>query len=265
MREPIDYTAFDIPQISQTMFYPQKVWGPPPNGAVDHAVPVAEGITISARFYPRDYTSPTILFFHGNGEIACQYDDIAPMYHEAGANLFVADFRGYGRSGGAPTFSTMIADSRAVYEYFRDYLASAGYRGPRFVKGRSMGCHSAVEIAAQFQGELNGMISESGSGSIDRMAERWGLQADSPALQETVRPHREKIQSIALPLLVIHGEWDELLPVELAIELYDTIGSDDKSLEIVPRAGHNDLLWVGRDQYFEAVRKFIVEHADKSG
>ena len=260
MAEPIDYTAFDLPEICQLMFYPQRVWLPPPEGADDHLVPVADGVSVSARFYPRDPRSPSILSFHGNGEIACQYDDIAPYYQQAGANLFVADFRGYGRSSGTPSFSTMIADARAVYEYFRQHLVSVGFSGPRFVKGRSLGCHSAVEVAARFQGELSGWISESGSAATERMAARWGLSLDSRAMQETFRLHKEKIQSITLPFLVIHGERDDLVPVETAIDLYDTVGSQDKSMELIPRAGHNDLLWVGREQYFEAVRKFLAEH-----
>ena len=260
MAELVDYTPFDRPEISQMMFYPQRVWSPAPEGASDHAIPVADGVTISARFYPRDAQSPSILFFHGNGEIACQYDDIAPMYNQVGANFFAADFRGYGLSGGAPSFSAMISDSSVVYEYFRDFLAFNGYSGPRFVKGRSLGCHSAVEVAARYGSELKGFISESGSAAAERMASRWGLSLDSPDMQETLRLHREKVASISLPFLVIHGEWDDLVPVESAIDLYDSVGSEDKGMELIQKAGHNDLMWMGRDQYFAAVGKFLAAH-----
>ena len=261
MAEPIDYTAFDLPQISEVMFYPQRVWGPPPEGASDHMIPVADGVLVSGRFYPKDKALPSILFFHGNGEVACQYDDIAPHYNAAGANLFVVDYRGYGRSkGGVPSFSRMIADARACYGYFKEMLASQAFTGPRFVKGRSLGCQSAVEVAARFQGELRGVISESGAATTERTAKRWGLDLDTPALREMVRLHREKVRSITLPLLVIHGEMDELIPVETAMELYNTVGSQDKTIEIIPQAGHNDLLWLGFQQYFDAVRSFLTKH-----
>ena len=104
----MDYSLLDLPQISQAMFYQQQIWSPAPAGASDHMIPVAPGVSISGRFYPRDLESPSILFFHGNGEVACQYDSLAPFYTNAGANLFIADFRGYGRSGGKPSFSRMI-------------------------------------------------------------------------------------------------------------------------------------------------------------
>ena len=257
MNEPIDYSLFDRPEISMIMFYPQRVWSQAPPGSTDHMVPVSHDVAISTRFYVHDKQAPSILFFHGNGEIACQYDDIAPRYAAAGANLFAADFRGYGQSGGQPSFSTMISDARAVFEYFRDFLARDGYSGALFVKGRSLGAHSALEVAARFQGELAGLITESGSAALRRMAERYDLGLDKERLERTLAMHDEKVRSIRLPFLAIHGDADELVPIETAIELYDAIDSDDKHIEIIPNAGHNDLLWVGLEQYFDAVRKFI--------
>ena len=258
MSQPIDYRPLDLPQISQMMFYPQRVWTPTPTGASDHLAPVGEGVAISARFYPRDRGSPSILFFHGNGEVACDYDDIAPLYAQAGTNLFVADYRGYGRSGGVPFFSAMVSDAQAIFQYFRDYLLSQGYGGPLFVKGRSLGCLSAVEVAAHYQEHLGGLITESGSAALGRMARRWSLLEESPAVQEMLRLHQEKLHSITLPLLVIHGERDELVPLDSARELYDAVGSQEKHMEIIPQGGHNDLLWVGQEEYFEAVRRFIA-------
>ncbi len=257
MLPPIDYTLFDRPEVTFLMFYPQRVWSPPPAGAIDHMAPVAEGVAVSARLFTHDPRAPTILFFHGNGEVACQYDDIAPAYAQAGANLFAADFRGYGRSGGSPSFSTMIDDARRVFEYAREALAQAGFGGPLYVKGRSLGCQSAVEVAARYQDELAGLITESGAASLKRMTRRFDLGLEGPALETVLRLHDEKVRSIRLPLLVIHGELDDLVPVENAIDLYDTVSSQDKRIEIIPGAGHNDLLWVGPEQYFEAIRRFL--------
>lgn len=59
----IDYTALDRPEISMNSFYPRRNWTAPPPGAVDYAVPVAEGIALSARFFPAGFDRPTILFF----------------------------------------------------------------------------------------------------------------------------------------------------------------------------------------------------------
>ena len=100
-----DYSALDRPEISMNSFYPRRNWTPTPAGAQDFAVPVAEDITLSCRFFPVAQGQPTILFFYGNGETAADYDNIAPIYNQVGVNFFVADYRGYGNSGGLPTFS----------------------------------------------------------------------------------------------------------------------------------------------------------------
>jgi hypothetical protein len=99
MRE--EFKILDRPEILQFIFYPRRDFSPHPRvpNAVNHLIPVDEGISISCRFYFDDETSPNILFFHGNGEIASDYDDIAPLYTQLGINFFVADYRGYGLSG----------------------------------------------------------------------------------------------------------------------------------------------------------------------
>ena len=253
----IDYTPFDIPEISSMAFYPQQVWLPPPADADDVMIPVGDGVELSGRFYKHDKAAPTILFFHGNGEVAYMYDDIAPHYHRAGANFFAVDFRGYGRSGGSPSFSTMIGDSNATFEFVKVYVAEAGYAGPLFVKGRSLGTHSAIEVAARHAPEVRGLMVESGSAVMDRMTSRYGLDPETPAVKEALRQHEEKVRSITLPLLIIHGERDDLVPTESAVTLYDMVGSEHKEIELIPGAGHNDLLWLGMPQYFGAVAKFV--------
>jgi pimeloyl-ACP methyl ester carboxylesterase len=259
MTTTVDYSALDQPQMSQSMFYPQQLWLPAPDGASDHFIPVGPGVSVSARFYRCDPDSPSILFFHGNGEVSCQYDPIAPYYTGVGANLFVADFRGYGQSDGSPSFSGMISDAGAVFQYFQQLLAAQEFTGPLFVMGRSLGCHSAVEVAARYQEEIKGLIMESGSAGIERMVKRRGLSSELPHTGEMLRLHREKLRSISLPLLAIHGERDDLVPVEAAVETIEAMSSDNITLEIIAGAGHNDLLWMGQRQYFDAVRKFILD------
>src|SRR4030042_1848855 len=99
-----DYSILDLPEILQFIFYPRRDWAPPPPGASDFLVPVEEGVSISCRFYPAEVGSPCILYFHGNGEVACEHDWIAQLYGREGISLFVADYRGNGRSEGGATF-----------------------------------------------------------------------------------------------------------------------------------------------------------------
>ena len=80
----------------------------------------------------------------------------------AGINLFVADYRGYGRSGGRPTVSNMLKDSHALLRGFKGTMADRGFNGSHFIMGRSLGSASAIELAANCPDEFKGMIIESG-------------------------------------------------------------------------------------------------------
>ncbi len=253
-----DYSALDRPEISMNSFYPRRTRPDPTAGAADYAVPVAEGITLSCRFFPAGAAQPTILFFYGNGETAADYDNIAPSYNQAGVNFFVADYRGYGQSGGWPTFSAMLADAHRVQEELGRILANGGYTGARFVMGRSMGRHPAFELAANdaandAEGTLQGLIVESGRPTLGNFC--YGLPPEVAQQMETA--YRDKVRSIGLPALVIHGEQDTLAPVEQAMEMYREFPSPRKRLLTIPGAGHNDLLYRGRNEYFTAIREFV--------
>src|SRR4030065_1832163 len=98
----IDYSLIDQPFLLQYIFYPRKDFTPCPQNAFDLSVRVGEGIFISCRFYMGHRQGPWILFFHGNGEVVSDYDEISSLYHQKNLNLIVADYRGYGASGGGP-------------------------------------------------------------------------------------------------------------------------------------------------------------------
>src|SRR3990172_11975924 len=103
--------ALDQPELLQFVFYPRRDVSPPPPGAADYPIPVAPGVALACRLHTADKAAPTILFFHGNGEVMSDYDDIAPAYGRLGINLCVVDYRGYGASTGRPTIAAMLTDA----------------------------------------------------------------------------------------------------------------------------------------------------------
>ena len=249
----VDYSALDDPNISMNSFFPRQGWTPTPEGVQDYTVNVGDDIGLSCRFFPYGNSAPTILFFYGNGETAIDYNSIAPFYNQIGLNFFVADYRGYGKSGGSPSFTTMLSDASTVLEAMRIVLGASGYQGPVYVMGRSMGRHSAFELAAKEDPAINGVIIESGRPSLGQFT--GGLvpqQAD-----ELEEAYRAKAASIAIPVLVIHGEMDALAPLDDAEEMFRNFASTEKKMLVIPGAGHNDLLFKGLDEYFTAIGDFI--------
>ena len=118
-------------------FYPRRNWTDTPPGAQDHTIPVGPDVSLSARLFPADVGTASILYFYGNGETAADYDDIALWYNSVGVNFFVVDYRGYGNSGGSPAFSTMLSDAWQALDYLEKYAQR------RRVPGRPV-CHGPL-------------------------------------------------------------------------------------------------------------------------
>ena len=255
----IDFSVLDSPEASTRSFYPRSHWTKTPEGAVDYAISVEEDIDLSARFFPAGLANPTILFFYGNGETAAGYDVIAPFYNYIGVNFFVADYRGYGAAGGSPAFTKMLSDSHKVLESLEETLQVRQFTGPLYVMGRSMGRHSAFELAVNAPDRIDGVIIESGRPTIGQFTR--GLTQDVADTLEAA--YVAKVHSINIPALVIHGQMDEGAPLKDAVAMHNDLQTTDKHLEIIPGAGHNDLMYVGLNQYFRGIREFLVRYAGR--
>lgn len=221
-------------------------------------VKVTEDVRVFGRFYPIRHEAPSILYFHGNGEVACDYDSLAPIYHEIDANLFVADYRGYGPSEGRPGFASMAADAAPVFEYFQALLIEQGYNsGDLFIMGRSLGSQSALEIAASYYREMAGLILESGFVQSRRLLGHLGLPVAVSGIDDFERASLQQISEITVPALIIHGESDMLIPWAESDLIYRRIGSVNKDFLLIKGGGHNDLMLVGMQDYFRTIQGFI--------
>ena len=111
-----DYTTLDVPEVLLRLFHPRPESGlfNPPTSAQEILIPVDPGVAIGARFYAAGATEPTLLFFHGNGEIVADYEDLGPVYTQQSYNFFPVDYRGYGRSEGKPSEKGILSDARAA-------------------------------------------------------------------------------------------------------------------------------------------------------
>lgn len=254
------YEVLDRPEVLSVLFYPRRDVGVPQLGPGVHNVriPVASGVAVGGKIFAAGKGAPVILYFHGNGEIASDYDTIAEAYTRIGISLFIVDYRGYGTSDGAPTATALIADAWASFEKAREILAELKIEaGDLYVMGRSLGSAAAIEIASRAPDRIAGLIIESGFAYTFALIERIGfLQLPDAFENKDGFGNLDKIAKIKVRTLIIHGERDWLIPISDAEALYDACAAEDRTFLRVPSAGHNDLMQVGLRAYFGAIATF---------
>ncbi len=249
-------SIFDLPEFSASLFFPQRNEVPPPAGARDLFVEVERGVRLQVRAHARPGTVATLLLFHGNGEYAASYDAFAGDFADAGADLIVADFRGYGQSTGEPSLRACLDDAHPVLA-----AARAEARHPSLlVMGRSLGSACAAELYKDGANGVAGYVFESAPADIYGTLRRRGVSVDKLPEDDlaTFCPLR-KLRRGTAPALVLHGERDTLIPPSEAELTFGALGARAKERVIVPGRGHNDVS--DHPRYWEALSGFITRVA----
>jgi alpha-beta hydrolase superfamily lysophospholipase len=247
-------------KISSAIFFPRPDlgFGPGAEGAFDHLFNLEDDTRLRLRLFLADREAPSILFFHGNGETARDYDMLAGAFRDLPASFMVGEYRGYGPCTGRPSFHTFLQDAHRTLDECQRLLAEGGHRGPLVVMGRSLGSAPAIELASSRTGELAGLIIESGFARTIPLLELVGVPARSLGLTEEYGPRNlEKIKKAALPTLIMHAEMDQIIPFEDAELLRDASPDPHKQFFPVPMAGHNDIQIRAGAAYFDRIGRLL--------
>jgi pimeloyl-ACP methyl ester carboxylesterase len=254
-----NYSKIDRPEINNILFYPRR----DPVGILANQyiqsvmIPASNGGGISAIWTETEKSSSgSILFFHGNGELASEYIDVAAIFRQMGIRFICVDYRGYGLSSGNPSISLMIDDAHDIFKYVCDCLEDKNE--PFIIMGRSLGCVSAIEIASAYGDKIDGLIIESGFAETLPLIKTLGADSDYLKItEEDGFANIDKIKSFSKPLLIIHAENDFLIPIDQAEKLFTAANSPQKKILKIPNAGHNDIFFAGMKAYLKAVNELM--------
>ena len=247
MTDPI----LDHPTLTACYFYP---W---PNRFDDPFFVQGDGFRLGCHYRHISDDLPTIIHFHGNGETVADYlGDFEDRITGLGANLLLAEYRGYGMSDGEPGLAAMLDDVRLVTE-------ASGVPPEKIIFfGRSLGSLYAVHGVFLYP-QAAGLIVESGLAEpLERILVRiepHHVGATMDSLKEAVARHlnqKRKIASFRGRLLILHTQNDDLVSVSHAENLYEW-AQEPKELLIFERGDHNNIMAVNSESYFRAVAKFI--------
>ncbi|ACL04801.1 alpha/beta hydrolase [Desulfatibacillum aliphaticivorans] len=254
----------DSPLVSQFLFHPRPQYpSPVPPSGRDMTIPTNDGVQLGARIYLADKDSHNILFFHGNGEIAADYDDIGPIYTSLGISFLVVDYRGYGKSEGSPSVSSMLTDAQTVFDHVWSWLKREGRTKSLWIMGRSLGSASALEIAASRQPEINGVIIESGFAQVVPLLRTIGVNTMDMGLTREDDPvaNLAKMAVCKKPALVIHAEHDHIIPLSHGKNLHEACPAPVKQFFMVQGADHNDIMYRAGREYFTLIQSFLEQNS----
>ncbi len=210
-----------------------------------------DGVRIHGLWWPEPEGAPVILFLHGNAQEvyswSLMHEELAPL----GFRLLLIDYHGYGKSGGEPHEAGLYLDGKASMQW----LHERGVDDPDIVVfGKSLGGGVACEIARGR--ELKALVLESTFTSLKRVARKlFPFLPPGIPLGETY-DSIGKLPRIRCPLLVIHGDRDELIPVGEGLDLFEA-AAEPKELYLVQGAGHNDVFMVAGPEYARRIAGFL--------
>jgi fermentation-respiration switch protein FrsA (DUF1100 family) len=197
----------------------------------------------------------TWLWFHGNaGNISQRLENLKLLHDELGVSVFLFDYRGYGRSQGTPSEKGTYRDAEAALAYLRSREDVDPERIVFF--GRSLGTGVAVELATHYP--PYGLILESPFLSIQDMAKRAYPILSLLPLLRTRYDSVGKIGKLEVPILVLHGDRDDIIPFEAGRTLFEK-AKEPKNFYTITGAGHNDTYVVGGAEYFSVLRHFTED------
>ncbi len=243
---------------NQFIFFPERTLSSTP-GSVglpykEVIFAASDEVSLHGWYVPGKTEKPLVLFFHGNaGNISHRLENLRLFHDRLGVSVFIFDYRGYGKSDGKPSEAGIYQDARGAWKW----LESRGWTTERMIYfGRSLGAAAAVQLA--LEAPPSGLALETPFPSIGAVGRHhypllyplagWAVGARFDSLS--------KMDRIRVPLLVLQGDSDRIVPEEMARQLFQR-ANEPKTFHLIEGAGHNDTFHVGGESYWDAWRNFL--------
>jgi uncharacterized protein len=248
--------------VNALLYFPTRTLdGTPASVDLRHTdldIPTSDGQRLHGWWIPspRRPAAAHVLFFHGNGGNISHRLFQARALVDAGLDVLLFDYRGFGRSTGTPGEAGMYRDARAA----RAALLAQPGTDPATVLylGESLGGAVATELA--LAEPPAGLVLQSTFTSVKEMA-RLHYPVVPSALVPDAYPTLDRIARVRCPVLILHGDRDDIVPIDHGQALF-AAAAGSKRLEIVRGAGHNDFVLAAGTAYGEMIGAWAREVVD---
>jgi uncharacterized protein len=231
--------------------YPEGIWDPPGLEFEDAWFEAADGTKLHGWYVPRANPRAVVLVAHGNGGNLSHRYELLQQLAALNVSTMIFDYRGYGRSAGAPSEEGILADARAA----RRWLATrAGVQENDIVlMGESLGGGVMVELAAH--DGARALVLENTFTSLPDVAAFHYPWLPVKTLMRTRMDSAAKIGKFHGPLLQVHGDADTIIPFVIGQQLH-AAANQPKTFVTIAGGDHND---PRSSTFLEALDKFLSE------
>jgi uncharacterized protein len=245
--------------VNATFFHPARQYAPTelPDGVVETAVTTSDGVRLRLFVRRQPCATRCLVYFHGNAGNLSNRSSWLAWLRDRGYQAFCVDYRGYGKSNGAPSESGLYRDARAAYDHLIEHRGVKP--GQILLMGRSLGCAVAIELAADGSRPVAAVALEAPFTSIGAMSRRVIPIIPVRWVLATRFDNLAKVPHLRQPLLLIHGAADELIPIAHGRALYAAAGGTPKQMFEVPGGLHNADNWLN-DEYRRRLEHFVATH-----
>ena len=206
---------------------------------------VEPGIRIAVRYSPPPENGVVLLYSHGNAEDLGMIRYRMKQYVERGCGIAAYDYEGYGQSGGTPSESATYRDIERVWTWLveEQKIAPESIVIHGFSLGTGPSCHLAEKVKAR------ALVLEAPFLSTFAVAGMDFLPLDR-------FPNIDRIAKIEMPLLIIHGDADRIIPHAHGEKLFEA-ANEPKKFYTVEGAGHNNILLKAGERYWMTLKEFL--------
>jgi fermentation-respiration switch protein FrsA (DUF1100 family) len=250
--------AYRSAQIFKPSPDPEKGWDPTaygiPAGACEELwIDTPDGERLYAWYCRTQNPVASALFCHGNRGNLTISADVIPHLLRANLNVLFFDYRGYGKSSGAPSYEGVLDDGVTAAR-FHDTIRPPHL--PSILYGYSLGGAVAGQVIRRHH--FDGMILQSTFSNLASLARVMHPHVPVHLLAGDLFNTLASVRKLQIPLLVIHGTADETIPVSMAHELFDACATP-KSKHVVEGGMHGNLFVRDADGLVRAIVQFLAE------
>jgi len=232
----------------------------------DGRLDISPGVQLGYCLYRCPEAKGVVLYFHANAELVTDLEGIVHLYKKQQVAVLAMEYRGFGWCHGTPSMATFIPDCEEFLNHLPGILQAENlHELPLVVYGRSLGASLAVHVAAHTPANLHvrGAILESSLMEwatlplVKQLSQKVPNGSSLLCMLPDPLQTLSKLCKITCPVLVMHGEKDQIIPISQGEQCHAGVASVMKRFKRFPRANHNDLYQTHPHEYAKELAGFF--------